>query len=683
MVQPPLLGGAVSSSLTSNGHEELELFRPPSKTKTAVALPPRPPKSLGPTKAEMNQNSTRNAQQAAKAIKTDDSSSNAHFLHGFNVESCSDLLSIPDPPTPQPKNRRRLSSPLVNVRSLGDLTNQAGPEMQVTKVVPNKRSRKSLCHVPSPIVVEDRREPTEEPTEDFRPPVAKTLQVNICMDEEDEEERVGSPSKRRKKRQSFVMPSSDILATTTTEEQVSCSYFSPPQQRESAQTELAHNNKNALSVAALQQLVRSYCSLPLENRGASGFAKTIEESTGYPLCDPSLSSDDQEGTRSYSSRRFILQRMAPAIQAMDQRRIQDTELLERRTQCRVEKSRSGKYRYYSITTNEKVSTNEYENRYLQVIHKTNMEKTAQAQEWITQFHAEKTIAAGDGDRGTSNASQVVETFKVEETGRGTSSDHQQVEESADDSSMKTDKLEEVVDQPKLEGRERETPPNDKHEKDQVEATVEDVAMQDELVYSAKESSEREAQESAFSASSEHCDDGPVEEDTAMNDEIVESIKDGLGVEESRRQTDNKTTSPPLVSPTDQDGSYFNDDVVDDDDEMEICDTSTSFELDEGEASMECPLSASVVEAEVVESIATKSESMAPSAPVPSASRKETAQSPAKEMLLPLPSREAESDDPHIAQAEQKLWDTIDAALENYSREILAITAAKQVRETQA
>jgi hypothetical protein len=47
-------------------------------------------------------------------------------------------------------------------------------------------------------------------------------------------------------------------------------------------------------------------------------------------------------------------------------------------------------------------------------------------------------------------------------------------------------------------------------------------------------------------------------------------------------------------------------------------------------------------------------------------------------VLPLPSRDEESSDPEFAQAEQKLWGAIDHALEEYSRDILAIQTARRM-----
>ena len=45
------------------------------------------------------------------------------------------------------------------------------------------------------------------------------------------------------------------------------------------------------------------------------------------------------------------------------------------------------------------------------------------------------------------------------------------------------------------------------------------------------------------------------------------------------------------------------------------------------------------------------------------------------MLLPFPSRDNPSQDAMIARAEKKLWNRIDAALKEYSKEVLEIQAA--------
>jgi hypothetical protein len=49
-----------------------------------------------------------------------------------------------------------------------------------------------------------------------------------------------------------------------------------------------------------------------------------------------------------------------------------------------------------------------------------------------------------------------------------------------------------------------------------------------------------------------------------------------------------------------------------------------------------------------------------------------------EFILPIPSRDGESDDPEIARAENRLWEAIDRALETYSREVLEIQARRRI-----
>jgi hypothetical protein len=57
-----------------------------------------------------------------------------HFLHGINVESCQNLLSIPDPPTPGKVNRRRQSSPgpMLQPLPFDDLTHSSKANQQKT-----------------------------------------------------------------------------------------------------------------------------------------------------------------------------------------------------------------------------------------------------------------------------------------------------------------------------------------------------------------------------------------------------------------------------------------------------------------------------------------------------------------------------------------------------------------------
>ena len=75
-----------------------------------------------------------------------------HFLCGVNLENCSDLLSIPDPPSPESqrkRNKRRESSPLM--RPLQDLTNSG-----LSESLQKKRSRRSISTLPSPQQVADQ-----------------------------------------------------------------------------------------------------------------------------------------------------------------------------------------------------------------------------------------------------------------------------------------------------------------------------------------------------------------------------------------------------------------------------------------------------------------------------------------------------------------------------------------------
>ncbi|KAI2498248.1 hypothetical protein MHU86_16227 [Fragilaria crotonensis] len=71
--------------------------------------------------------------------------STPHFLHDINLDG--DLLSIPDPPSPTMRHRRRLSSPLQDLTNSGTRSSAISEEYS-TQI----KKRQSIDHVPSPRV---------------------------------------------------------------------------------------------------------------------------------------------------------------------------------------------------------------------------------------------------------------------------------------------------------------------------------------------------------------------------------------------------------------------------------------------------------------------------------------------------------------------------------------------------
>jgi hypothetical protein len=249
----------------------------------------------------------------------------------------------------------------------------------------SKRSRKSLCHVPSPAVTEQRDDPS---LSDSPPPVArKTLQVYIRIDGDDDEDGAASSVKRRKKRQSMELPR-ELLQESASSLEAS---FAPPRasipQRPSQSLQDQPNFfiGDMQNMKDLQALVRGYCKVPREQRANCKEAREIEETTDYPLVTPEL---NQDHPLSHANRRSVLQKMAPIIEEIDKRKVEDIAKWEYETGCRVERStRSGKYRYISIQTNTKVGSQEYKRRYMGVLARDATSRLAKAIQWKDKLNA--------------------------------------------------------------------------------------------------------------------------------------------------------------------------------------------------------------------------------------------------------------------------------------------------------
>lgn len=140
-----------------------------------------------------------------------------HFLRNVNLNG--NLLDIPDPPSPPKRNARRQSSPLLRPLPLHDRTNEEEnstwasnePSLPTTTtfagaaaaaVTTNKRSRKSLCHVPSPLTESNHR--GMNPVESLPQETASSSSSLICFDDDHD---IPSSSKRQKRRESMILPS--------------------------------------------------------------------------------------------------------------------------------------------------------------------------------------------------------------------------------------------------------------------------------------------------------------------------------------------------------------------------------------------------------------------------------------------------------------------------------------------
>eukprot|EP00980_Cylindrotheca_fusiformis_P024366 scaffold11809_cov128-Cylindrotheca_fusiformis.AAC.5 len=340
----------------------------PPNTTILVARPPRIP-----TMTSLSETVGSNS-----ASTQDRCRSASHFLHGFNVEDIQDVRSIPDPPTPQPR-KRRLSTP-GNLRSFQDVTNQHELKSVPTKHVTSRRARKSLCHVPSPAVEVAPEPPAKEGPESplipsyldeskqLPSPSSTPICLDVDFDDDGQEHR--TTSRRRRKRQSMVVPTELVVK---------------PLEEETAATMKPSAFEGTMQdLKELQRLVRGYCSLPLEKRDFSEQALKIKETTGYTLHN-NFNKDGTGSSLDHAGRRLIYQKISPVIEEMEQRKLEDTHMWEQKTGCRVEKSRSGKFKYVAMETEKKISSKIYMKRYMAVLRANAPARLARANQWKSKL----------------------------------------------------------------------------------------------------------------------------------------------------------------------------------------------------------------------------------------------------------------------------------------------------------
>lgn len=529
----------------------------------------------------------------------------SHFLSEFNVDACFDFRAIPDPPTPEPRNRRRLSTSVLPSmpQSHSESPNKSSRGVTLASDEnllrgSSKRSRKSLCHVPSPVVrstsicTEQRDDPSLSSSP---PPVApKTLHVNICVDDDDDDDADAATSvKRRKKRQSMELPRELVLDNASALE----ASFAPPRahippgpsQCQSLQNLQAAFIGDKQNMKDLQALVRGYCKVPKAQRSSSKEASAIEETTGYPLVTP----DEIDHPLSLSNRRSVLQKMAPIIEEIDKRKAEDIAKWEYETECRVERSsKSGKYRYISIETNTKVGSQEYKRRYMGVLAREAPLRLAKTKEWKDKLNAPSPQACQE---------------EASKAG---------MERAAIDAPLVTDHSGDM---------------DDECENASFDTTQElDLDLNEILALDTKPSDETEQE--SLPAGAEQ------EEDTSM--EICDmSVSMDLGEASEVRAEFQPSARMQADTPTKElrvDHANEEEDI-----ELELVPEMTVTDQD----------------------CATKEEC----AKVPPKSV-----TPTEMELLPFPDRDEESKDPDIARAERRLWGRIDAALQDYSHEVMMI-----------
>jgi hypothetical protein len=144
----------------------------------------------------------------------------------------------------------------------------------------------------------------------------------------------------------------------------------------------------------IRNLVREYCALPISERHSSKHAEEIERLTSYSLVPPAarqrnktrngvdLNWSGSPTARDLMPKRELLLTLGSLMELIEERKVQDTKKMEAHTQCRFQRSRSGKYRYFHIFTNGKISPATYEQRYLATLERSKAESQKHIQDWI-------------------------------------------------------------------------------------------------------------------------------------------------------------------------------------------------------------------------------------------------------------------------------------------------------------
>jgi hypothetical protein len=622
-------------------------------------------------------------------------SNHGHFLHGFNVADCFDVRSIPDPPSPAQQHvvrsssssKRRVSTAMMLPR-LGDVTNRGGGARkdnhnnmggtEFTKTTTNtknngsvaNRKRKSLAHVPSPtispIVLDQRDDPFQcdrgrEQHKDSEMVVhrPRTLQVELCLESNEEDDDGGMRSrvspKRRKKRQSMVIPDPRTLQVDiipSQQEDSLSAYGLPSNTRQNPSKAKQFFPGDMQSLMGLRKLVHEYCALPEEKRTLSEQATAIRETTGYAL----LSSPQDVFTSTNSSsndilanRRLVLQKISPVMMQMEKRRGHEIKQWEQDTGCRVEKStRSGKYKYYCIESNQRVSTQEYSKRYMLVIEGREGERKAWTKTWMDKLHLSTTAVIDDESKANFTQESLILDNKNNVAG-----EHVESSESS--------ALEEVV--------------------------------HDEMIFRSDFSENEDRQREAFlppmpslSRSSSTASNGRVVDslDPSVLRSSFEYVEHGRTNETSnttfQREAVPSTTSV-TMSTTEREGPAEISEASSEDTDESPYSRSSSPDLTIAGGDKTLPVDGFVSERDVkgscyIDQLSEVNDgdihgvvaAMAQGLPL-----METEGTP----FLPFPSRDVESADPDIALAESRLWDKIDLALQEYSADVVMIMKSKK------
>ena len=617
-------------------------------------------------KTQRRQRSTSQPWAAAEGSSSASVQQKQHFLQGYNMGSHRlDVRSIPDPPAPLPpqsrshQSRRRasLSSHQYVASknataagwkvSLEDVTNQGlatGSTLNSTSASAStndsdtKKKRKTMNLLPTP------SSPGFE---------GQNHRVCLAHDDDDEEEHEdGSPPKRRKRRQSMVLP----INVDGSDADSSPSKTPRDQQKMKPSSPVPFKGDMA-SMRELQKLVRNYCAKPNSERESCQELAMIRQLTGYTLSGSTTKRDLNEdknqgvihqGRQSKStvllasSRRLVMEKLGPVMAEMERRKVEDKEKWEHATGCRVTKSqRSGKYRYFCMTSNMKVSSQDYKGRYMSVLEQEKLDRESKAQAWkglLLKPSVDSSANCFDdeifrSDCGLSDLrpdheEKIIAGALDPQVSHRVPSDQQgpSLDVFSEESEIVPDEYvqREAFLPPKNQMRSRRALP---------ESSIFPVSTFNDCDRSSILPIAATVSNSDFDESSDISRAASGESDDSQNDAKPQFLADKKLLDADRDSVSTEETGP---------GNCL------------LLDSGSLLHSEDAEVPIEC--SDSGKEASTISDLHEPGSDEGP--------------------LLPIPSRDDKSADPKIAMAEKRLWEKIDKALREYSQEVTEINLGK-------
>ncbi len=341
---------------------------------------------------------------AKNSSSTDSPISNSFIDNSFDdlSEDTNDFTtywqSIPDPPTPVTNDVNKDENEAVIKRI------ETGQPNSVATISLPSSSRKQSS-LPGPkrqsVVLRDvtnhdlRLSGLEEKSSASSLKSSATLKK--MKTSRDDDDLILKRKTRLKKRRSFLLSSDVLVASGGIDKLQSKPHISDSAQRENSQIHrLPHCHENEI-VGHLVDLVRAYCSLPMDRRKSSDEAKDIEKLSGYPIireanaeqtrnvnianvvangkkkCCKSEVSPSNESI--VSCKREFLMKVQPVVQAMETQKKQDSEDAQMATNCQVKRGVNGiGYCYFDTNSGKEVSAGDYKLRYSAMINERRLER---------------------------------------------------------------------------------------------------------------------------------------------------------------------------------------------------------------------------------------------------------------------------------------------------------------------